>query len=206
MKKNNLIIALCFLVTPIFSQNNPYKNDIKAVFDTVVAATARGDWDIVLDHTYPKIFDIAPREKMRELMMKTITNATVMRFTVIESKIDRFSNDTLVIDNELFTLFYANNKLQFIMTIDTSESQEDRDLFLKMMKASYEEKYGAENVTFDKGKATFDVLKKNGLNLCANNSPTRDKSKWTIMEVKLDKLSVMKKMLPNAVIDWIKSH
>jgi hypothetical protein len=206
MKKYSLVIAFTFVVNVIFCQENRYKNDIKAVYDTIDAATKRGDWDKVLEHTYAEIFKLAPREKMREMIAGTLSDTSVMKFNILKAEIDSFSRDSIVVDKELFILFYATNHLQFVIKVDPADSEEDHDFYLNMMKTSFEEQYGEENVTLDKAKRRFDVIKKKGLNLCANNSVNRDKNKWTILEIKLDNLPVMKQLLPDKVIDWIKKH
>jgi hypothetical protein len=206
MKNNYLIIVLCFWVAPIFAQNNRYQNDIKTTYDTLAAATKRGDFNKVLDYTYPKLFDLFPREKMLDVMNKTISDTSVMKFTIIKSRIDSFSNDTLLVDNELFMLFYRSNEMQFTFAKDTSETEESQKSFFDTLEASYKANFGDENVTVDREKRTFNIVGKEGLNLCANSSPTRDKNGWTILEIKLDKLPLLKKMLPKTVIDWVKKH
>jgi hypothetical protein len=206
MKKYPFCILFVFLVNALFCQENRYQNDIKAVYDTIGAATKRGDWDKVLEHTYAKLFKLVPREKMREMIASTLTDTSVMKLNILKAQIDSFSRDTIVVDKELFTLFYATNHMQFVIMVDTADSEEDRDTYLNMMKASFEGQFDKENVTFNKENRLFDVIKKKGLNLCANNSVSRDKNKWAILEVKLDKLMMMKQILPDKVIDWIKEH
>jgi hypothetical protein len=206
MKNNCLIVVLCFFVAPIFGQNNRYQNDISAVYDTLAAATKRSDFNKILDYTYPKIFDLVPREKMLSVMSNALSDTSIMKFTIIKSKIDSFSNDTLVVGNELFTFFYRSNEMQFVFTRDTSESEEDQKQFLDLMETSYKEQFGEENVSVNREKRAFTVIGKEGLNLCANSSPTRDKNGWTIMEIKLEKLPLLKKILPAKVVDWVKKH
>lgn len=206
MKINNLVIVLCFLTTTIFGQNNPYQKDVKAIYDTIAAATTRHDWDKVLDHTYAKIFKLASREQMRGLISKTMTDTSIMKFTIISGQVDSVANDTLLVDNELFVVLYDSKKMQIVMTKSLSDPEAEREEFLSIMKESYADKYGEENVTLNKATATFDIVKKKSVNLCSNTSPTRDKGSWTIMEVKFDNPALLKKLLANEVIEWVKKH
>ena len=66
--------------------------------------------------------------------------------------------------------------------------------------------YGKENVQYDAAKAAFDFVKKKGINICSNLSPLREKDKWTLMEVKYDNPQLLKMLLPEQVLDWIKAH
>lgn len=206
MFKAHFIIIFCFLSTAIFGQTNPYEKDLIAVYDTIAAATDRGDWDKVLNFTYPKIFKIAPREKMRDLISSTFTDTSVMKFTVIKGHADSLSNDTLQIDNELFVLLYDSKKMQIVMTEALSKPDEDHELLFNMMQTSFETSFGKDNVKLDKAKATFDIVKKKGTNLCSNISPTRDKNSWTMMEVKFENPQLLNMVLSKEVIDWIKKH
>jgi hypothetical protein len=206
MKINNLIIAFCFCTTIVFGQKNPYSQDIKSTYDTIVAATTRGDWDKVLDHTYSKIFTIAPRAQMRAVISKTFTDTSTMKISILDGKVDSVSFDSLVVDNELFVVLYESKKMHIVMTKALSDPEEERNEFLGMMKEAYEKQFGEGNVTLDKEKAAFTMVKKNSLNLCSNTSPTRDKNKWEIMEVKFENPAMMKKLLPEKVISWVKKH
>ena len=206
MKKNSLMIAFCLLLTPIFSQTNPYEKDIKTVYDTIAAAGSRGDWDKVLDHTYPKIFTIAPREQMRKLISKTFTDTSEIKVTIVYGRPDSVSVDTLLVDNELFVILYDSKKMQIVLKDVLAEPEKDHKFTIDMMKGIFTTQYGEENVMYDEKTATFDILKKKGVNLCSNMSNTRAIDSWTIMEIKFDQPALLQKLLPNEVIEWIKLH
>lgn len=143
---------------------------------------------------------------MRELISKTFTDTSVMKFTVIKGHADSLSNDTIQIDNELFVLLYDSKKMQIVMTEALAKPDEDHELLYNMMQASFEATFGKDNVTLNKQKATFDIVKKKGTNLCSNTSPSRDKNSWTMMEVKFENPELLNMVLPKEVIDWIKKH
>lgn len=206
MKKRLSTVFLCLLCASIWAQINPYEKDIKTVYDTIAAATHRGDWDKVLDHTYSKIFEIAPREQMRELIAKTFTDTSIMKVTIVEGKADSVSKDTFLMNDELFVLLYDSKQMQFVITQALSEPEKDHEMMFSMMKSIFIKQYGEENVRFDKEKAQFDIVKKKGVNLCSNTSPTRDKDSWTIMEMQFENPALIKQLLSDEVIEWVKKH
>ncbi len=206
MLKNRFIIVFCFFSTLLAGQNNPYHKDIIEVYDTIIAATHRGDWDKVLNHTYSKLFDIAPREQIVELISKTFTDTSVMKVSIANGQADSLSNDTLLVGNELFVLLYDSKQMHIVLTEVLSEPDKDNKVFIQMIQGYFENSYGKENVQYDAEKATFDIVKKKGINICSNMSPLREKDKWTLMEVKYDNPQLLKMLLPEQVLDWIKAH
>jgi hypothetical protein len=206
MLKNRFIIVFCFFSTLLAGQNNPYHKDIIAIYDTIIAATHRGDWDKVLNHTYPKLFEIAPREQIVELISKTFTDTSVMKVSIAKGQADSLSNDTLLVGNELFVLLYDSKQMHIVLTEVLSEPDKDNKVFISMIQGYFENSYGKENVQYDAEKASFDIIKKKGINICSNMSPLREKDKWTLMEVKDDNPQLLKMLLPEQVLDWIKAH
>lgn len=205
MFKNNFIIVLCFVSNILFSQN-PYQNDLFEVYDTITKATSRQDWNKVLDHTYTKLFDIASREQLIEVMANTFSDTSVMKISVLSGRADSVSRDSMLVGNELFVILYDSKEMQFTLTQVLAEPEKDHTSFIKLLISFMESSYGKENVRYNAEKATLDIIRKKGINICSNTSPMREKNRWTLMEVKNDNPQLLKMLLPEQVLEWIKAH
>ena len=141
MKKSLLLLA--FLTATIFSFSQDAA--LTARLNSFIKANDEMNLDMILDFTYPKVFTIAPREKLKEALEEGFNGEDV-----------KVVMDSMQIQKvfPVFTLgegTFAKIKYSFVMFMTFKESeneenqQEDNEFMLSMLG----ETYGQDNVSFD---------------------------------------------------------
>lgn len=107
------------------------------------------DFEKMLDFTYPKVFDIAPKDQMLEMMTNTFENE---QMSIKIEKIDpKFSFEEIQkIDKHVFCKFSHDNKMKLTFKNDISGSEE---MIIEMLK----ENTGATDVNYDVNTKSFNA-------------------------------------------------
>lgn len=107
------------------------------------------DFEKMLDFTYPKVFDIAPKDQMLEMMTNTFENE---QMSIKIEKIDpKFSfGEIQKIDKHVFCKFSHDNKMKLTFKNDISGSEE---MIIEMLK----ENTGATDVNYDVNTKSFNA-------------------------------------------------
>jgi hypothetical protein len=109
MKKTYLLLA--FLATTIgFSQTlETLKADTKKMYE----ASYIMNYDEVTNFTYPKVFDLIPKEKMLEMLEQTFNNETMrIRLVTVDHKF--VYSDIQKIENKNVAVVNYNNAMRII--------------------------------------------------------------------------------------------
>lgn len=110
------------------------------------------EFDKIFDQTYPKVFEIASREQMKDIMSDAFTNDD-MSIQII--KIDpRFTfGEIKKINNQNFCLYEHENKMSMKFKEDMTDSAQ---MMINMIKESMK----ASEVTYDSKAFTFTIQKR----------------------------------------------
>lgn len=139
---------LLFLLTSVvtFAQDlTSLKNDAQKVFDFTIAK----NYDATLDYTYPKVFDIIPREQMLEVLNNMLDNES-MSITIENVRPDFTFSNELVINKAKYYVIEHNNRM--IMKFKT-ELGEEKDAMLEYLTQSMP----SYKVSFDEKTKSFIV-------------------------------------------------
>lgn len=161
---------LCFLATQLsFSQD---LNSLKTGADKIYQATMKLDYDKILDLTYPRVFDIAPRDQMKELLKSTFNGTDDMKVKIINIPPDFKYGEIKKIEDKTFCLITHNLCLELIMT--EPMSKEEGDLMVSMMKESME----TNDVTFEDKTGTLKITKRSTM-IAVSDAKT--KNEWRFL-------------------------
>ncbi len=69
--KTIISLLLISLMLGVSNAQNKDLEEIKTLTDNILQATYASDWDKVLEYTYPKIFELAPKEQVKEIIKQT---------------------------------------------------------------------------------------------------------------------------------------
>lgn len=132
-----------------FSQNlKALQTDAQIMYDNAITL----DLDKILDQTYPKVFEIASREQMKDVLNEAFNNeAMTIRLVKIDPKFT--FGEIKKIGNQTFCVFEHENKMTMAFKEDMGESAE---MMLEMIKESM----GASEATYDDKTFTFTILKR----------------------------------------------
>ncbi len=193
MKKTFLLLAFVTATLFSFSQDAA----LNARLNSFIKANDAMDLDKILDFTYPKVFTIAPREKLKEALEEGFNGEDV-----------KVKMDSLQI-LKIFPLFtvedgtFAKIKYSFVMFMTTKESeeQETRKDENEFMLSLMGETYGKNNVSYDP------VSKAIRIKVNSEMAAIKDKyaKEWCFMDMVNNK-AMNEKMLDKTILDKLATY
>lgn len=151
MKKQIIFLLACILFTTIsFSQDlNALKADIQKTYDATIAL----NYDKILDYTYPKLYKLVPRDKMKEALIATFNGTDEMKVKILAVDPNFNYGEIKTIDDQKICLVKHNLSME--ITLNETLEEEDVEMMIDLLKSSME----TEDITFDKKKTTFKINK-----------------------------------------------
>lgn len=146
MKSKILFIAIFVLQTVTgFSQD---MNTLKTEALKSYKAGANMNYDVIFETTYPKLFDIIPKEQMKEMFSQMMENEQfVLKLVEVEPNFS-FS-EIKTVENKKFCVIDHRNVMVMTFKSPVTEVEE--------MKSSFKEIMGAETIEFDKATNSFRI-------------------------------------------------
>lgn len=145
--KNKIFFLISFLCScySIFSQDTA---NLKSEALKSYKASTSMDYDAIFDTTYPKVFDIIPKETMKEMFQQMMDNEQ-FSIQLVEVEPNFTFGEIKVIGNQKFCLIEHDNRM--LMTFKTP--MEDAEAMTAIFKKSMD----AQKVSFDKDKNEFTI-------------------------------------------------
>lgn len=146
-------IVLILLLLPLFSlparaQEDP---ELTTRFEKLMKATRQLEIPTILDYTYPKLFTLVPRETMVTIMEQSFDSEEL-----------GVTLDSLAV-HKVFPIFSLGEgkyaKLLHTMVMRMKMKQEKTDEELAQVLEGLQEKFGKENVRYEKKENTIVVFK-----------------------------------------------
>lgn len=151
MKKQIIFLLACILFTTIsFSQDlNALKAEIQKTYDATIAL----NYDKILDYTYPKLYKLVPRDKMKEALIATFKGTDEMKVKILAVDPNFNYGEIKTIDDQKICLVKHNLSME--ITLNETLEEEDVEMMIDLLKSTME----TEDITFDKEKTTFKINK-----------------------------------------------
>jgi hypothetical protein len=146
MKKTILLIA--FLISTTFSTVAQDMATLKIEAQKTYVSSANMNYDAIFDTTYPKVFDIIPKDQMKDMFEKMMVNE---QFSIKLVQVEpNFKFGTIKkIGKQTFCLIDHDN----VMEMTFNEVMEDAEMMTDIFKTSM----GAEEVTYNKETNAFRI-------------------------------------------------
>lgn len=145
---NKSFILLVFFAMSVDRVSGQEDSALLKRLSAVMEATQKSDFNTLFDHTYPKLFTIAPREQMLELFKSALENNDYSISFDSLNVIKIFP--VFVVDGESFTKIKhtMRMKMKFKVAVDTSNADiiSERKETITYM----ESKFGEGNIRYDK--------------------------------------------------------
>lgn len=193
MKKT--LLLLTFLTVSLFSFSQDAA--LTARLSSFIKANDAMDLDMILDFTYPKVFTIAPREKLKEALEEGFNGEDV-----------KVKMDSLLIQ-KIFPVFtlgdgtFAKIKYSFVMfmTFKESENKENQQEENEFMLSMLGKTYGKDNVSFDP------VLKAIKIKVNSEMAAIKDEyaKEWCFMDM-LNNKAMNEIMLDKKILDKLATY
>lgn len=146
MKKSILLIA--FLISTTFSVVAQDMTTLKVEAKKAYEASANMNYDAIFETTYPKVFDIIPKEQMKTMFEQMMKNE---QFTIqlVQVEPNLTFGEIKKIGTQQFCLVDHDN----VMEMAFNKPVEDAEMMIDLFKNSME----AKEVTYDKEKNAFKI-------------------------------------------------
>jgi|AntRauMFilla1563_2_1112583.scaffolds.fasta_scaffold13890_1 hypothetical protein len=146
MKKSILLVA--FLISTNFTAIAQDMTTLKVEARKAYEASANMNYDAIFDTTYPKVFDIIPKEQMKEMFAQMLSNEQ-FNIKLVQVEPNLSFGEIKKIGKQNFCLVDHDNVMEMAFIAPV----EDPEMMVGIFKSSME----AKDVTFNKEKNTFTI-------------------------------------------------
>lgn len=147
MKKSFLIICMIFMSLNLHAQD---KSEILPMMEKIIENSVNKDFVVVLDYTYPKVFEFANKEQMTELMTSMLDNEE-FSIAILPTNYDIQVSDVKNIGEGKYAMIEYNNLMRLKFK---DEESLDPEASLKLLKVAFSN----ANVSYNEETKTFDIL------------------------------------------------
>jgi hypothetical protein len=167
MKKSILLIT--FLISTTFSTVAQDMTTLKVEAKKAYESSANMNYDAIFETTYPKVFDIIPKDQMKAMFEQMMTNE---QFTIklVQVEPNLSFGKIKKIGKQTFCLVDHDN----VMEMTFNEPMEDPEMMTDVFKSSMD----AMEVTYDKLKNTFKIKMRSTLIAVADDLTS---NKWKFL-------------------------
>lgn len=146
------LIASFIIVFVSLQMHSQTIEPLKVEIEKIYQATVVLDYDVILDATYPKVFEIVSKEQMKEVLKSTFNGGEGIKIKLLPTQPEFSFGEIFKIDNQSFCLVDHNLSMQLTM----DEKMEDVEMMISIFKSALE----TEKVTFDEPTNTFTIHKR----------------------------------------------
>lgn len=183
----NIVYLAILLCSFSYAQN---KQELEKNTQKMYDASYNMNFEDVLDLTYPKLFDIIPRDKMLEMLNKTFENETYTIRLVFVSPKFSFSEIKKIEDKTLDVITYTNAmRIKFEQKL----TQEKADEIVK----AYKETGAYTVINFEKDRNSFYIEGKSTLVGIADEST---KQTWKFVNYDKRRAEMMNKIISENIL------
>ncbi|HMR58462.1 MAG TPA: hypothetical protein PLM56_12800 [Cyclobacteriaceae bacterium] len=189
MKRVVITLVACLLFITTHAQN---QKEVIGKFNEYSQLILNKEFDKALDFVHDGIFEIAPREQMKSILVQTFNNPMLeVEMTMPEVKgISSFTE----IENKHYLKFNSKNvvKMRF-----SPEAIGEGETAINKVKQGLIAQFGEANVVYEEATRFFNVTTVKPV-----IAASTDKKNWKFVTIDNDQLiPMLEKFLPKAVID-----
>ena len=146
-----------------------------------------------------EFFEIIPKDQMVLVMEKTFSNPE-MGFELKSPKIIEISDIEKIGDKYYSLMSYSSlMKMKFIDSSLEEETETEHKLRINMIKLSFEEAFGSNNVKYDEKAEAFEINAPKQAYAISKNG----KSDWKFLVIEKKQKFLLEKLLPKQLADKI---
>jgi hypothetical protein len=192
------LLVLCSCNTKKTPEKDTVDAGLRQRLEEFMRVNDEMDLEKVMDYTYPRLFNLAPREEMISILRSSFENEDV-----------KITLDSMRIDT-IFPVFqsgkgrYAKVKYSMLMLMDyksTKDSAGKDNGSLEAIRLGFSDQHGEENVRVDE-KGILRVHVKGSPMVAARDEHSKE---WTFANLKEDQ-AITSKLFSKEVLDKLKSY
>ena len=185
------LLASCLLLLSVgwLSGQSSIDDSVSERLNQYFQATEAQDWDGVIDLLYPRLFELAPKEDMRQTLADMNGNGISLEMSGFEIK--RISAP-LEHEQERFAKVDYSGKMRIKFTSEAYQTPEMVGVLTDNFKASY----GPDRVRYEEGTGIFHISVDKSMYAIAQAGTTD----WYFIETE-GEASMMEQIIPAAVLE-----
>lgn len=189
-KLTGMLLFILFSLPYAGSAQNADEKAISQQVNRFFKATQEKNWDAVLDLTYPRLFELAPREQIRKLF--TEMESEGMTFSFHDLEIEQISPVTVIGEEQFARIDYGS-----LMKIHLQGEEFEDASTIDLLQGSFEQSFGTGNVQYVPEENTFRVNSTKTMLAVARKT----NNDWKFIEINPAQKDLMKNILPVEILD-----
>ncbi|MEZ4847302.1 MAG: hypothetical protein R3B93_01440 [Bacteroidia bacterium] len=170
------------------------QNTIRIDFNNYLEAITNKEFSKSMDYIVPEFFEIFPKEQMIKVMEQTFNNPE-MEFELKEPKILEIGKIKKVNERFYSKLRYSN-LMNMKFKGEEEETEEEKKMRNNLMKLSFEQTFGSENVEYNSEADFFQIYSEKEVIAISDNG----KTEWKFLVVEEKQKFILEKLVPEEVI------
>lgn len=178
---------LLFTVTAIAQDKQSLQQKAREMYEV----TVNNDYDKILDYTYPKIFELVPREQMKEIL-SSLFNSPELEVTILDTPPEFTYGDIKKINDGYYCLVQHNLSMKMVFAEKIAVDQQA--VLVQGMKKAM----ATDKVTFDEKENAITIHKRAEM-IAVSDSYTVNK--WSFANNNKEQGNFMNMLFSEAVIN-----
>jgi len=185
----HLVLALLLSASSIATAQD-YKKEIEKEFIEYLNFISTKQFEKSMEYLPADLFKIVPKEQMVELMERTFNDSSIT-FEFINPKVGDIK-DAKKIEAKFYSFLSYSNQMNIKINKSSQETEEEQEVKMSIMKASFEKSFGAKNVSYNVLTGFFEIqVDKKGYAISENGQ-----TDWKFLVVEKEQKPILEKLLP----------
>lgn len=197
MNSGKYLLIILFLTIRSVGVAQDYKKEIEIGFTEYLNSIMNRDFEKSMEFILPDFFEIFPKDQMITLMEQTFNNPSI-EFEFKNPKILEIK-DSRKIEPKYYAMLSYSNQMNMKVNSDEVENEEEKESRIKLMKLSFEQTFGSENVQYNTETEFFEIQVEQQVYAISENGLTD----WKFLVIEKKQKVILEKLLPKELLDKI---
>ncbi|MBP1840663.1 hypothetical protein [Formosa algae] len=189
------VITLLFLTFCTVGFAQDYKKNIESEFSNYLNDIVNMEFEKSMDYITPEFFEIIPKAQLITVLEQTFNNPA-MEFEIIDPKVIAVE-DAEQIESKYYALLTYSSEMNIKINSDLEETETQTANRLSLTKASFDQTFGAENVSYNKDTEVYNIYAKKDAYAISENGETN----WKFLVIEKSQKAILERILPKTLTD-----
>ncbi|WP_299779171.1 hypothetical protein [uncultured Formosa sp.] len=195
MKIKNKVLTILFLTYCTVGFTQDYKKNIESEFTDYLNYIVNMEFEKSMDYITPEFFEIIPKVQLIIVLKQTFSNPA-MTFEIIDPKVISVQ-DAEKIEAKHYALLTYSSQMNIKINNDLEETEQQTNNRLSLTKASFDQTFGAENVSYNEETGIYNIYAKKDAYAISENGNTD----WKFLVIEKSQKVILEKILPKTLTD-----
>ncbi|PNW29049.1 hypothetical protein [Formosa algae] len=171
------------------------KKNIESEFSNYLNDIVNMEFEKSMDYITPEFFEIIPKAQLITVLEQTFNNPA-MEFEIIDPKVIAVE-DAEQIESKYYALLTYSSEMNIKINSDLEETETQTANRLSLTKASFDQTFGAENVSYNKDTEVYNIYAKKDAYAISENGETN----WKFLVIEKSQKAILERILPKTLTD-----